>query len=267
RYTPPLHICRRAPANPHIPIHRAVDLVKANSNYTSTRINAFVHDLTAGTPALREKLSGASPDFWQFGRDGEGELKGVENDIRPDIISCVFVLSALPPGKQVEAVRSLIEVLKPGGTLLLRDYALHDEAQLRFHALPSKSYASIPSLLSPSIPTPPAPSPSSSTSPLSLQPLSDSLPSIFPAPTTSATDDTEAGKAWYRRGDSTLCYFFTVEEIEALVKQDSTGTEGVEKFRMKGEAKLIEREMENRKEGWGCKRRFVQGCWVKELVE
>lgn len=29
---------------------------------------------------------------------------------RPDIISCVFVLSALPPSKQAAAVQSLVQV-------------------------------------------------------------------------------------------------------------------------------------------------------------
>lgn len=68
----------------------------------------------------------------------------------------------------------------------------------------------------------------------------------------------ELGKPWYRRGDGTMTYFFTPEEVDSLMK---AGCE--EGYRMVGEVTVVERAMENRAEGWGCTRRFVQGCWRK----
>lgn len=81
----------------------------------------------------------------------------------------------------------------------------------------------------------------------------------------------EKGRAWYRRGDSTLCYFFTVEEIEDLVAGAAAGgerdEEGRPRWRMEGKAVMHEREMENKGQGWGCTRRFVHGSWTKVAVE
>ncbi|KAM0755139.1 S-adenosyl-L-methionine-dependent methyltransferase [Meredithblackwellia eburnea MCA 4105] len=239
---------------------RAVELVKKHSHYDSARVHSFVHDLTTGPSALRRALLQAPEEFKRFGSDPSlpsSETEEVKDfDPQVDIVSCVFVISALPPKAQLGAFRSLIESLTPGGSLLFRDYALHDEAQLRFHALPSKSYASIPSLLSAPIPTASL-SPSTGIEPselnrASLPPTSDELSPTQPA-------DEELGKPWYRRGDSTMVYFFTGEEISILLSKACEGTE----FEMVGNVEIVERGVENRKEGWTFRRRFVQGSWRK----
>lgn len=49
-----------------------------------------------------------------------------------DYIILVFVLSAIPPSKQVEGIRNLVRLLRPGGRLLFRDYATEDLAMSRF---------------------------------------------------------------------------------------------------------------------------------------
>lgn len=52
----------------------------------------------------------APPEFRTFGMK---EMETVPDDrhfVAPDIISCIFVLSALPPGKQIPALRSLLSV-------------------------------------------------------------------------------------------------------------------------------------------------------------
>ncbi|ORX68380.1 methyltransferase-like protein 6-like protein [Linderina pennispora] len=87
---------------------RAVGFVQANENYNEERCKAFVCDIT------KDRLADTIPPH------------------SVDIISAIFVFSALPPEKQAAAVLNILEVLKPGGRVLFRDYGLYDLAQLRF---------------------------------------------------------------------------------------------------------------------------------------
>ncbi|KAJ1995121.1 hypothetical protein GGI25_001347 [Coemansia spiralis] len=89
---------------------RAVDFVKTNENYTEARCKAFVCDIT------KDRLVDTIPPH------------------SVDIVSAIFVFSALPPEKQAAAVANIVEILKPGGRVLLRDYGMYDLAQLRFKA-------------------------------------------------------------------------------------------------------------------------------------
>lgn len=135
------------------------------------------------------------------------------------------------------------QLLAIDGNLILRDYALYDEVQLRFHQDPSQAYSQIPALLSPSTSSP---SPPSNTS-VSIQVM----------------DDTENNnnKAWYKRGDLTMTYFFTMEEIQNHILKACEGTN----FVLEGEMVVVKCLVENRKEGKEMERRFVQGSWKKTL--
>lgn len=87
---------------------RAVEFVKQNPLYDEEIIKAFQCDITSDT---------------------------IFETIQPnsvDIISMIFVLSAIHPTKFECVLRSMYRLLKPGGTLLFRDYGLHDMAQIRF---------------------------------------------------------------------------------------------------------------------------------------
>ncbi|XP_069761181.1 tRNA N(3)-methylcytidine methyltransferase METTL2 isoform X1 [Narcine bancroftii] len=86
----------------------AVELVKLNSGYDSSRCLAFVHDLCdtqASYPMPDQSL---------------------------DIIILIFVLSAIHPDKMQAVIKRLTQLLKPGGMILFRDYGRYDMAQLRF---------------------------------------------------------------------------------------------------------------------------------------
>lgn len=109
---------------------RAIDLVKENPAYTPERVNAFVYDLVAArsTDALAAHLAERA---W------------------PPIttLSLIFVLSAIPPHEHEPVLRSLVQAIPDGATVVFRDYAHGDLAQLRFHTRRDAQWAE-PSLLS-----------------------------------------------------------------------------------------------------------------------
>ncbi|KAF7723343.1 hypothetical protein EC973_002091 [Apophysomyces ossiformis] len=86
----------------------AVEVVRSNPNYDTSRSLAFVWDL-------------ASPDIPEHIEPGS-----------LDIIVLIFVLSALTPEQWNQAVVNMHKMLKPGGIILFRDYGRYDLAQLRF---------------------------------------------------------------------------------------------------------------------------------------
>lgn len=91
---------------------RAIEFVRRNPLYDAHKMHAFQCDITATDESLFSHIERASLD----------------------IITMVFVLSAIHPERFVEVLRRLHQLLAPGGVLLFRDYGLYDMAQLRFKA-------------------------------------------------------------------------------------------------------------------------------------
>lgn len=79
----------------------AVNLVKENEKFNANRCLPFVWDITRSDVEIPVQA---------------GSL---------DYILCVFVLSALPPEKQTNAIENLVRLLKKGGILYVRDYGRH----------------------------------------------------------------------------------------------------------------------------------------------
>lgn len=87
---------------------RAVDFVRSHPLYDESRVKAFQCDLT------RDTLTDRVPEC------------------SVDVVTMVFVLSAICPGKMSAVLENVRAVLKPGGVVLFRDYGLYDQAMLRF---------------------------------------------------------------------------------------------------------------------------------------
>ncbi|KAG0239811.1 methyltransferase-like protein 6-like protein [Mortierella sp. GBAus27b] len=104
--------------NPHLFMYAcdfaqsAIELVKQHENYKDGRCSAFVCDLTI------DPLTNTIP---------------AES---LDIISCIFVLSAIPAEKLEAAVTNIKSVMKSGAMVCFRDYALYDAAQVKFSSNP-----------------------------------------------------------------------------------------------------------------------------------
>ncbi|VDK88867.1 unnamed protein product [Litomosoides sigmodontis] len=116
---------------------QAVDILKQGASKWSDRCKPFVWDIT-------------------------GQITDVILMGSLDIVLCIYVLSAISPEKQQQAVNNLASLLKPGGMLLLKDYAQFDMTQLRFKK------------------------------------------------------NRFIDENFYRRGDGTLVYFFTQDELDRL---------------------------------------------------
>ncbi|KAJ3362352.1 Methyltransferase-like protein 6 [Allomyces javanicus] len=86
----------------------AVSFVQNHDLFDPSQCTAFVADLT------KDDLTATVP---------AGTV---------DLLSAIFVLSAIPPEKMDHAVENLARVLAPGGKVLFRDYGRYDQAQLRF---------------------------------------------------------------------------------------------------------------------------------------
>jgi len=87
---------------------RAIECLKSNPSYDPSFINAFNCDIV--TDELITKIP--------------------ENSL--DLVTAIFVLSAIHPDNHRTVVSNIHKVLKYGGLLLFRDYGIYDMAQLRF---------------------------------------------------------------------------------------------------------------------------------------
>ena len=83
--------------------------LKANDSYNTNRITAFECDISL-EDCFKENIPPQSVD----------------------IVSLIFVLSAIRPSSFQKVIENLKNVLKPGGILIFRDYAINDMAMFRF---------------------------------------------------------------------------------------------------------------------------------------
>lgn len=87
---------------------RAIECLKSNPSYNPSVINAFTCDI------ITDDLINSIPS----------------NSL--DLVTVVFVLSAIHPDNHQIVVSNIHKLLKCGGLLLFRDYGVYDMTQLRF---------------------------------------------------------------------------------------------------------------------------------------
>jgi len=87
---------------------RAINILRQNVLYNEEYMLAFAGDIT--TEEVFKTISPGSVD----------------------LITLIFVLSAIHPEKFSKVVQNMWKLLKPGGVVLFRDYGLYDMAQIRF---------------------------------------------------------------------------------------------------------------------------------------
>lgn len=87
---------------------RAIEFVISNPLYNENNIKAFQCDITTETI---------------FNVVAKNSL---------NIITMIFVLSAIHPDKYKIVMKNMFQLLQPGGVLLFRDYGRYDMAQIRF---------------------------------------------------------------------------------------------------------------------------------------
>lgn len=164
-----------------------------------------------------------------------------------DLCTLIFVLSSIHPDKMVKVLAALLRVLKPGASVIIRDYGLYDHAMLRFAT--GRKLQEVRIL--------------THTPPLfySIFPLSQQ-PTIL--------------QAFYVRQDGTRAYFFSLGmraelNLPSLLFRENSRSVFAEKlietFVAAGFIPLscdyLERTTSNRKEGLSVPRTFVQGRFQK----
>ncbi|XP_015972270.1 uncharacterized protein LOC107495618 isoform X1 [Arachis duranensis] len=87
---------------------RAIELVKTHEDFKESRVRAFVSDLTVDD--LCKEILPSSVD----------------------IVTMIFMLSAVSPEKMPLVLQNVRKIIKPNGYVLFRDYATGDLAQERF---------------------------------------------------------------------------------------------------------------------------------------
>lgn len=91
----------------------AIDILKSKSIYVENsphKVKAFSADITGDSELILAQLDGH----------------------QVDIVSLIFVLSAIEPSKLKVTIENVYRLLRPGGLILFRDYAIYDKAMLRF---------------------------------------------------------------------------------------------------------------------------------------
>ncbi len=108
---------------------KAVELMRADPRYDGELMRADVWDVAATPSITPERVPGNDEDKEEE-RDPTLPPGLTEGSV--DIVLLIFVFSALSPTQWTHAVRNIHRLLRPGGEVLLRDYARGDLAQVRF---------------------------------------------------------------------------------------------------------------------------------------
>ena len=100
---------------------------------TSPNLMVYCCDLSSTAVQLvrdHPQYSGKRCFSWVCDVTGEWDPPFPEKSL--DVVTLIFVLSAISPVKMQVVVKNIVRYLKPGGLVMFRDYGRFDLAQLRF---------------------------------------------------------------------------------------------------------------------------------------
>ncbi|KAI9794843.1 MAG: hypothetical protein M1816_002971 [Peltula sp. TS41687] len=128
--------------NPRLKIHacdfspRAIELIRADARFRPETVETHVWDVSNNNNSADSSgVSDASSRDSAAPSSASADSLALPDGIEPgsvDVVMLIFIFSALAPEQWAAAVRNVYRVLKPGGQVLLRDYARGDMAQVRF---------------------------------------------------------------------------------------------------------------------------------------
>lgn len=96
----------------------AISVLRSDVRHDPNRVHSFVFDATSSDPNFDTHHTSALTDHVP-----EGSI---------DIALMMFVLSAIEPKHHSQVLSNIMPVLKTGGVVIFRDYALYDQSQLQF---------------------------------------------------------------------------------------------------------------------------------------
>lgn len=108
------------------------DLVVYACDYSKTAVDVVKRTDMFPVPSHGKGMIHAS--VWDLSTPSTPEITNLPEGIEPgtvDVITMIYVLSALHPDEWKDAMANVWKCLKPGGLVLIRDYGRHDLAQLR----------------------------------------------------------------------------------------------------------------------------------------
>ncbi|KAM3183499.1 hypothetical protein ACTXT7_010227 [Hymenolepis weldensis] len=104
---------------------KAVAKVLENPTFSKDFTSAFVCDVSREGALAGALKNAPKPDLLELQRD-------TNPYVTFQVVTLIFVLSAIYPDQMSTCLENAFGSLRPGGKLLLRDYGLFDHSQLRF---------------------------------------------------------------------------------------------------------------------------------------
>ncbi|KAN0025852.1 hypothetical protein ACTFIU_001612 [Dictyostelium citrinum] len=213
-----------------------IPLLELNDNlhFVSFDFSEHAVKLLNQSVAENPKINGRCKGFVYNAIDGPSGLPDYIKDDQFDLIIIIFVLSAMDPKTIPSVVDMCYRTLKPGGKVLIRDYAIDDMAQSRFdNNNPDFDINDNEDLNNNS---------------------NSNKNNNNNNNTINGGSKNKLGDNFHVRFDGTRAYYFSLEVMESLYKEKGFKTE---------QNQYVYRQVINRKDNHLMDRKFIQSKFIK----